>query len=104
MPSGKLAAIDIDAGISTLIYQAPGGCAFNVTVRICNRNDSDVKIRLALTSGGLDTLAYADYLEYNTIIRATGLIDRSDISLAQYQSLVGYSDTGNVSFQVGGSS
>jgi hypothetical protein len=103
MPSGRLAAVESIAGIDILIYQAPGGRAFNVTVRICNRNKSDALIRLALTSGGPGTLIPADYLEYDTIIRANGLIERSVISMAQYQSLIGYSDIANVSFQVGGS-
>lgn len=103
MPSGRLAAVEPLAGIATLIYQAPGGRAFNVTVRICNRNNSDVLIRLALTSGDLSTLTDADYLEYDTIVRANGLIERSTLSMAQYQSLIGYSDTSGVNFQVGGS-
>lgn len=103
MPSGKLASIDIKAGVNTLIYAAPGGRAFNVTVRICNRNDSDVQIRLALLDGDLSTMSDKDYLEYNTLLRANGVIERSEISLAQYQSLIGYSDIGAVNFQVGGS-
>ena len=103
MPSGRLAAINIDAGINTLIYTASGGRAFNVTVRICNRNTEDVKIRLALLDGDLATLSAEDYLEYDTILRANGVLERSGLSMAGYQSLVGYSDTGNVSFQVGGS-
>lgn len=103
MPSGRLAAIDIDAGVDTLLYTAPGGRAFNVTVRICNRNTDDVKIRLALLKGAMQSFSPEDYLEYNVWIRANGLIERSGISMAQYQSLVGYSDTANVSFQVGGS-
>lgn len=103
MPSGRLAAIDINAGVNTLIYTAPGGRAMNVTIRICNRNTDDVKIRLALLDGELPTLANEDYLEYDTILRANGNIERSVVSIAQYQSLIGYSDTANVSFQVGGS-
>ncbi|GAG20099.1 unnamed protein product, partial [marine sediment metagenome] len=46
------------------------------------------------------TLDDADYLEYDVTIRANGLIIRSGIELAPTQSLVGYSDTSNVSFQV----
>ena len=103
MPSGRLSAIDIEAGANTLIYQAPGGQAFNVTVRICNRNNTDIKIRLALTEGSLSTLSNDDYLEYDTIIRANGNLERSDISMAGYQSIIGYSDNSNVTFQVGGS-
>lgn len=103
MPSGRLAAVNIEPGVNTLIYTAPGGRAMNVTVRICNRNDVDVNVRLALLDGDLSTLADEDYFEYDTILRANGNIERSKVSIAQYQSLIGYSDTGNVSFQVGGS-
>lgn len=104
MPSGRLAAVDIQAGINTLIYQVPGGRSFNVIVRICNRNDSDVKIRLALADEGLATLSDEDWsLEYDTIIRANGNLERSSVSMAGYQSIIGYSDTSNVTFQVGGS-
>lgn len=101
MPSGLLATVDIKAGLDTLIYQAPGGRALNVNIRICNRNDFDVLIRLAVTAGDLENLGVADYNEYDTILRANGNIERSGVSLAQNQSIVGYSDTGNVSFQVG---
>lgn len=101
MPSGLLAAADIEAGVNTLIYQAPGGRAFNVNIRICNRNSFDVHIRLAVTAGDLEDLKVADYNEYDTILRANGNIERTGVSLAQNQSVVGYSDTGNVSFQVG---
>lgn len=104
MPSGRLASVDIQAGINTLIYQAPGGRAFNVTVRVVNRNDVDVKIRLALTDGDLSTLSDDDWgLEYDTIIRANGNLERYKVSMAGYQSIIGYSDTSNVTFQVGGS-
>lgn len=103
MPSGRLAAIDTEARVNTLIYTAPGGRAMNVTVRICNRNTKDALVRLALLDGDLSTLSNEDYLEYDTILRANGVIERSVISMAQYQSLVGYSSIGNVSFQVGGS-
>lgn len=103
MASGRLAAIDIEAGVDTLIYTAPGGRAMNVTVRICNRNDEDVTIRLALLDGDLSTLADEDYLEYDSILRANGYIEHEIISMNQEQSIVGYSSLSNVTFQVGGS-
>jgi len=103
MPSGRLAAVDIQAGINTLIYQASGGKALNTTIRVCNRNDKDVKIRLGLTGdGGLASLTDADWsLEYDTTIRANGNLERFEVSIAGYQAIVGYSDTSKVTFQVG---
>lgn len=100
MPSGRLAAIDISAGTNTLIYEAPGGRAIEVSVGICNRNSEDALIRLALLDGGLGTLAAEDYLEYDVVIRSGGVIERSDLKMAAYQSLVGYSDIANISFSV----
>ena len=100
MPSGRLAAIDISAGISTLIYQMSGGRAFEVTVGICNRTNDDALIRLALVDGGLSDLANEDYLEYDVVLRSGGVIERSELKMAAYQSLVGYSDITNVSFMV----
>ena len=100
MPSGRLSAIDIIAGVSTLIYSAPGGRAIEVSVGICNRNTADARIRLALLDGGLETLAAEDYLEYNTVLRSGGVIERTDLKMAAYQSLVGYSDISNISFTV----
>ena len=102
MPSGRLAAIDITAGVSTLIYSAPGGRAIKVTVSICNRGTKDALIRLALLDGDLDTLADEDYIEYDTILRVGGIIERSGLTMAQYQSFIGYSDADNVSFQIWG--
>jgi len=101
VPSGRLATADLVAGVTTVVYTAPGGKSFNIKVNICNRNDSDVRIRLAFVNdGGLDSLTEDDYLEYNVLLRANGLIIRDGINLAGYQSIIGYSDTGNVNFQV----
>lgn len=101
MPSGRLGTADVDAGTNTIVYTMTGGRAFNVSVNICNRNDSDVVIRLALVDdGGLSALTDDDWLEYDVIIRANGILERTDVKMAGYQSIVGYSDTSNVSFQV----
>lgn len=100
MPSGRLTALEIPAGVNTLIYTAPGGMSRTVTINICNRNDADVAIRLALLDRGIDTLANEDWLEYGTIIRANGMLEREGITMSQEQTLVGYSDTSNVSVSV----
>lgn len=99
MASGRLAAVDMPAGVNTLIYQGPGGRADFVDIGICNRNETDVRIRLALTdiSGELND---SDYLEYDTVLRANGVIEREGVTLAGKQALIGYSDAANVSFAV----
>ena len=101
MTLGRLAAIDINAGINTLIYTVPERTGeFSATFNICNRNDSDVVIRFAIVDGVLADLAVEDWTEYNITIRAGGLIERSELKMKSGQSIVGYSDSGNVGFQV----
>jgi hypothetical protein len=99
MSSGRIATVDMPAGVNTVIYTMPAGMIQELIVGICNRNDSDVKIRLAFTDGDIEPTD-ADYLEYDTIIRANGVLERTGIALNGEQVLIGYSDTGNVSFAV----
>lgn len=100
MTSGRLAAVDISAGTNTLIYTVEGSKSFAVTLNICNRNDSDVVVRLAFVDGVLADLDDADYIEYDIIVRAGGLLERSGIKMTPGQSIIGYSNKSNVSFQV----
>lgn len=98
MASGRIATIDMPANVNTVIYKMPTGTIQILTIGVCNRNTSDVKIRLAFTNGG--ELTDADYLEYDTLVRANGVFERTGIALAGEQVLIGYSDTANVSFAV----
>jgi len=100
MASGRLAAIDMVGRVNTLIYTAVDPYSFKVTISICNRNNSDVVIRLALVDGVVVDLDNADYIEYDVVIRAGGLIERPGIGMLEDQSLVGYSNKSNVSFTV----
>lgn len=93
MASGILAAVEMPVGVDTVIYTAPSGMVQKVTVNICNKNKTDVTIRL-FTKGVS--------LEYDTIIRANGVLEKTDIALGGEQSLVGYSDSYNVDFVVQG--
>jgi len=101
MTLGRLAAVDISAGTNTLIYTVPPASGeFKATVNICNRNKSDVEIRLAIVDGILADLANEDWIEYDVTLRAGGLIERSGLEMTPGQSVIGYSDKSNVSFQV----
>jgi len=101
MTLGRLAAVDVTGGTNTLIYTIPEKSGqFTGTVNICNRNKFDVLIRLAFVDGDLADLVDADWVEYDVIVRAGGLIERSGFQMLPAQSLIGYSDKGNVSFQL----
>lgn len=101
MSLGRLAAIDIEAGVNTLVYTVPEKSAkFSATLNICNRNDSDVIVRWALVDGDLADLVNADWVEYRVTVRSGGLIERSGLKMIPGQSIVGYSDTANVNFSI----
>ena len=91
MSSGILATVDIKAGVDTLLYKMPSGMARRVTVNICNKNTSDVLIRL---------IAEGISLENDTIIRSNGMLERTEIALGGEQSLRCYADSANVHFMV----
>lgn len=101
MASGRIATVDMPAGANTVLYTMPTGRIQVLTVGVCNRNNSDVKVRLAFTDGDVEP-AKADYLEYDTTVRANGVFERTGIALNGEQVLIGYSDTENVSFAVWG--
>lgn len=102
MAHGLITAVDIQAGVNTVIYTMPAGLIQVLNLNISNRNNKDVKVRLAIMDGGLDVLTDANWLEYDTILRKNGLIIRYGLALNGEQSLVGYSDAGNVNFVLWG--
>jgi len=100
---GKIAAVNLSATTNTLIYTVPAGSSgIDATVNICNRNSGDVAIRLAIVDGLVASLTVADWIEYDTVIAAGGVIERSGLKIYVGQSVVAYSDTSNVSVQVWG--
>jgi len=101
MASGRIATVDMPVGVNTVLYTMPVGMIQVLTVGVCNRNSLDVKIRLAFTDGATEP-TNADYLEYDTIVRANGVFERTGIALNGEQVLIGYADIGNVSFSVWG--
>lgn len=95
MPSGKLWSADLAAGVNTLVYPAPADKVVTANIRICNRNASPVKVRLAIGTGGAP--AAGDYLEYDVQIPASGILDNTGIVLSAGENVWIRSDTANVS-------
>ena len=93
MASGILAVVEMPANVNTTIYTGPSGTTRKVTVNICNKNKTDITIRLFVKGVSL---------EYDTIIRSNGVLEKTDIALGGEQSLVGYSSSINVDFVVWG--
>jgi len=102
MASGRLAAVDLAATTNTSVYAVPASTVAVVNVSVANRNASEVVIRLMHLNGAIGTLAVEDYIEYDVVIPANGMLERTGIVMAATHVIGAYSDTANVSVQVHG--
>ena len=94
MASGRLGALDLAANSDTTLYAPSTGITSTVNINICNRNATDVSIRIAVISG---ILANSDYIEYDVLVPGNGVLERTGIVVFAGQSIVVRSNTANVS-------
>jgi hypothetical protein len=102
MASGRLGAADLTAALNTSIYTVPASTVATVNINVCNRNSTDVTIRLAHLDGAIGTLSNEDYIEYDVTILAYGILERTGIVMAETHSIMAYSPNSNVSVVIWG--
>ena len=95
MATGRLGAADLAATTNTTIYTVPASKVGSCSVSLCNRNSAAVTVRLALASTG--TPGNAEWIEYDTIVPANGVLERTGIVLAAAQRIVAYASAAGVS-------
>lgn len=67
----RLNASNVPANADTVLYDCPDGSRAIVTVSLCNRADTVIKVRLALTSNDAAPAAQ-DWIEYDVPLPAAG--------------------------------
>jgi hypothetical protein len=97
MASGRLGAADLVATTDTSLYTVPASTLSVVNVSICNRGAVSVAVRIAVVDGAIGVVANEDYIEFDTVIVANGVLERTGIVMAATHSLLVRSDTANVS-------
>ena len=101
MASGILGRVMLTASTVATAYTVPAGKTASVTVALCNQSASDPsKIRIALSDS--DTPSSNTYIEYDSNIPASGVLERSAIVLAAGQKIVVRATTSYVSAVVFG--
>lgn len=100
MASGRLGASDLSATTNTTVYTAPVGKTASITITVCCRSTTGAAIRLALSATG--TPGASEWLEYDTVLGYSGIIEHSGLVLAATQNVVAYSSTANVNVIVVG--
>jgi len=95
MATGKLGANDLAAAANTVVYTVPANTFAVVTLSVCNRNATNVAIRVAVSDAATPT--NAEFIEHDAELLANGVLERTGIVMNAGQNLVVRSNTINVS-------
>jgi hypothetical protein len=87
MATGRLGIANITSTADTTIYTVPSGTFSVVSVSICNRNTTTAAtIRVAICSSA--TPAPGEYIEYDTSLVASGVVERTGLVMDAGKILV----------------
>lgn len=101
----RLAAVNLPAAADAALHTVPAGHRAVVTLNLCNRNAERVKVRVAVTDGGVPSPA--DWIEYDTPLPAAGstggsTLQITGLALGSGQAIYARSDVADVSAVVHG--
>ena len=94
--SGILGSYDLKGGVIQSICQCDVDGVTTANVSICNRHNVDVRITLALTSSE-NAFSDARYIEFETVLKPKGVLERSAIALAPGTYITVEADNSHVS-------
>ena len=100
MATGRLGVSAIAATTNTTVYTVPAGYYTVCNISITNRNTASVKVRVAMSSTA--TPNAQEWIEYDTVIVGSGVLERTGLVMNATLNLVVYSDTANVGCTVYG--
>jgi hypothetical protein len=87
MATGRLGIANITSTADTTIYTVPSSTFSVVSVSICNRNTTTAAtIRVAICSSA--TPAAGEYIEYDTSLVASGVVERTGLVMDAGKILV----------------
>lgn len=95
MASGRLGALNLSATTNTQIYAGPAtSYVGTVTVSLCNRNATPVRVRLAVAT--TSSPSTAEWLWYDKLIPGYEAVERTGLVVDNGKQIVVYTDTANV--------
>jgi hypothetical protein len=87
MATGRLGTANITTTANTTVYTVPASTFSVVSVSICNRNSTTAAtIRVAVCSSA--TPAVDEYIEYDTSLVASGVVERTGLVMDTGKILV----------------
>tara|TARA_Y100000385_G_C12668827_1_gene457054 strand:+ start:185 stop:505 length:321 start_codon:yes stop_codon:yes gene_type:complete len=100
MASGILGQSAPSAGINSLIYTVPTDTVAYANLNVVNRGAADAVVRIALSATSTPTTA--EWVEYDTVIAAYGVLERTGFALQAGKKVVAFCDTADTSVAVYG--
>jgi len=94
--TGRLGAFNLYAGVPQAIYVCDKTVGTTLTVSICNRSNVDARIRIALSTSATSPTS-DEYLEYDAVISAKGVLERTGIVVGTGEYVVVQSNVDGVS-------
>jgi hypothetical protein len=95
MPTGRLGIADLAANTLTTLYTCPVQTFTVASVSVCNRNSTDVTLRMAISES--DTPTNAEYIEFDVQISPNGVLERTGLVLDAGKKIVVRSNDDDVS-------
>ena len=100
MATGILGQAAPAATTNTVIYTVPASTVTVATISIVNTTLTSIAVRLAIASSGTPTTS--EYIEYDTIIAANGVLERSGIVMNATEAVVVFGSAAGLSVSVYG--
>lgn len=100
MPSGILGQSTPSANTNTSVYTVPATKVATMNINIVNRGSTMSTVRLAIASTG--TPANSEFIEFDAIIPANGVLERTGIVAQAAEQVVVFASTANTSVNVYG--
>ena len=100
MATGILGQAAPAATTNTVVYTVPAATVTVATISISNTTAYSIAVRLAVASSGTPTTS--EYIEYDTVIEANGVLERSGIVMNATEAVVVYASSAGLSVSVYG--
>lgn len=100
MATGILGQAAPAALTNTVVYTVPAATVGVVTISIANTTVSPIAVRLAVASSGTPTTS--EYIEYDTVIAANGVLERAGIVMNATEAVVVFGSAAGLAVSVYG--
>ena len=100
MANGILGSADLGSAIYTSIYEVPEDTYTVCSINLCNRTSAAINIRIVI--GTSEIPQDSEYIEFNSVIVANGVLERTGIVLKSGEKVTVYAGNTGVSANVYG--